>query len=170
MDYITIAEILSTFGIKGEVKLFITTDFPEKRFSIGSNILILDIHKKLIERKIEKVFWHKKSLIIKIKDCDSVCEAGKLVKSKIVINKDNRFKLPIDSYYISDIIGLDVYNNKGEYLGKIIDYFETDSNDVYVADGEGTEILIPAVKQVIKKIDLINKKMFVELLEEYAEN
>jgi 16S rRNA processing protein RimM len=73
--------------------------------------------------------------------------------------------LPEGVYYHYQIIGLGVYTVDGDYLGKIMSIFETGSNDVYVVRGEDKEYLIPAIKDVIKEIDLEAKKMIVKLME-----
>ena len=79
--------------------------------------------------------------------------------------KQSQEELGEDTYYIVDLIGLDVYSDKDEYLGKIDDVFPTGSNDVYVIkDNLGKQILIPAIADVVKKVDLKNKKMIINLI------
>ena len=79
--------------------------------------------------------------------------------------KESQEDLGEDTYYIVDLIGLDVYSDKNEYLGKIEDVFPTGSNDVYVVkDNLGKQILIPAIAEVVKKVDLKNKKMVIKII------
>lgn len=79
--------------------------------------------------------------------------------------KESQEDLGEDTYYIVDLIGLDVYSDKNEYLGKIEDVFPTGSNDVYVVkDNLGKQILIPAIADVVKEVDLKNKKMIINLI------
>ena len=93
-------------------------------------------------------------------------EAAKdLVGCKVYLPKDILEKLPEGEYYSQDIIGLDVYSEEGNYIGKIESVFPTGSNDVYVCRGEEREILLPAIAEVIKRIDINNRIMTVKLME-----
>ncbi len=91
--------------------------------------------------------------------------AQALVGCKVFLPEDMQEKLPEGEYYWRDIIGLDVYNEEGKYIGKIESVFPTGSNDVYVCKGEEREILLPAIADVIRKIDVNRRVMIVRLLE-----
>ncbi|MBI4651538.1 16S rRNA processing protein RimM [Candidatus Desantisbacteria bacterium] len=163
MDYIVIGNVKAVFGNKGEIKINVSTDFPEERFRIGENLKILDKKEKVIEKEIENSWQHNKDLIIKLKNVDSISQAEEFVNFKIVINKDDIHPLPSDVYYIHQIIGLKVYKLSGDYLGEITNCFQTGSNDVYIVENSSKEILLPALKEVIKKVDLNKKEMIVDL-------
>ncbi|MFA5321065.1 MAG: ribosome maturation factor RimM [Smithella sp.] len=97
-----------------------------------------------------------------IKDVES---AQNLVGCKVYLSKNILKKLPEGEYYFHDIIGLDVYSEEGNYIGKIESILPTGSNDVYICKAQETEILLPAISSVIKKIDLSNRMMTVKIPE-----
>lgn len=104
-------------------------------------------------------------IILKLEGIDKIEEAEKYKGLYIKIKKEDRIKLSKDSYYISDIINFEIYNEVGEKLGFLEDIFSTKSNDVYVLKNfEGKQILLPGIKSVIKKVDLVNKKIIINLI------
>lgn len=161
----TIGKIVNTHGIKGELKIMPTTDEP-KRFSKLKQILI-DRSKLLTPYDIESVRYHKNFVLLKLKGIDDINLAEQLKGSTIKIDRKDSLPLGRDEYYISDLYGLEVYTEEERYLGKLIDIITTGSNDVYVVKNPENpkELLLPAIKQVIKKVDLENQKMIVHLLE-----
>lgn len=164
VDYLEIGQIVNTFGIKGAVKVNPFTD-DITRFEKLKKVLI-DKNGKLIEYEIEEVKYHKNMVMLKFKGIEDITEAEKLRNLYIKINRKDAVKLPKDSYFIVDLLGMEVYSIDNELLGTIYDIFPTGSNDVYVVKDEiGKQILIPALKSVIKNIDFENKKIIVELPE-----
>lgn len=161
----TIGKIVNTHGIKGELKIMPTTDEP-KRFSQLKHILV-DRSKLLTPYDIESVRYHKNFVLLKLKGIDDINLAEQLKGSTIKIDRKDSLPLGRDEYYISDLYGLEVYTEEERYLGKLIDIITTGSNDVYVVKNPENpkELLLPAIKQVIKKVDLENQKMMVHLLE-----
>ncbi len=120
----------------------------------------------LKEYEIEKVGYNKNQVIIKFKNIDTIEEAEKLRNSYIVVDRDIFGDLPEGVYYIADLIGLDVFTESNEYLGKVDDIFSTGSNDVYVVKDElGKQKLLPGIDEVIKIIDIENGKIIVNLIE-----
>ena len=105
-------------------------------------------------------------VLLKFKEIPDINEAEKYRNYYIKISRDKARKLPKDTYFIADLIGLEVYNEKSnELLGKVDDIFSTGSNDVYVVKDElGKQILLPGTKEVIKEVDLENGKIFVNLI------
>lgn len=154
-----IGEIVNTFGIKGEVKVIPYTD-DINQFKKIKNVYIKD---KNVE--IESAKFHKNFVILKLKGIDTIQDAEMLRNEMISVNRSNK-KLPEDTYYIADLIGLNVYSDENdEYIGKVKDIYNTGANDIYVIeDDELKEILLPAIKDVIKKIDLENNKIIVHIL------
>ncbi len=167
MNYITIGFITAVFGNKGEIKVNVTTEFPSDRFIPDKKVKVLLEDGNIIEKEIEDVRWQNKILIVKFKDCDSISSAENLISLQIVIEGNELHELPEDTYYIHQIIGLKVYNLKEEYLGEITDCFQTGGNDIYVVNTGNSEILVPALKDVVKKVDLDQKIIHVDLLEEW---
>ena len=136
------------------------TDFPE-RFKSMKEITAGD---KVY--KIDGVREHNNGILMKFENINTP-EDAKLLNGKLLtVSKAEAAPLNEGEYYVFDIIGLTVYDTQGEVLGEVRNILQTGSNDVYeVKDGEGREILIPALKKVVKEIDIENKKMTVDLAE-----
>ena len=164
LEYLEIGQIVNTSGLKGVVKVNPFTD-DITRFEKLKTVL-LDKNGTLVEYEIEQVRYHKNMVMLKLKGIDDINQAEMLRNLYIKINRKYAVKLPKDSYFIVDLLGLEVYTVEGELLGTVNDIFPTGSNDVYVVKDEfGKQILIPALKTVIKDIDLESKKIIVELPE-----
>ena len=162
--YLEIGQIVNTRGLKGEVKVNSYSEDPE-RFEKIKKIIIKQKEKKQ-EYEIQKVTYNKNQVILKLKNVDTIEEAEKLRNAIILIDRDSLGKLTKDVYYIADLIGLDVYTDESEYLGKVDDIFSTKSNDVYVVkDDLGKSKLLPGIPDVIKEISLENGKIIVHLIE-----
>jgi 16S rRNA processing protein RimM len=116
--------------------------------------------------KIEHVRPYKgDNIILKLADIDDATAAESLRNQSLLIPADQLAKLPPDSYYQHDILGLLVKTLEQRDLGPIVEIMETGSNDVYVLKGpDGKQIMIPAIKSVVKQIDLVNKVVWIEPL------
>ena len=163
MEYIEIGQIVNTNGFKGVVKVNPFTDdiskFEELKY------VYIQLKSELKKVKIEQVRYNKNQVLLKLEGIDSIEEAEKYRNFYLKTEKESQEDLGEDTYYIVDLIGLDVYSDKNEYLGKIEDVFPTGSNDVYVVkDNLGKQILIPAIADVVKEVDLKNKKMIINLI------
>ena len=110
--------------------------------------------------EIERARVQKSIVVIKLKGIDTIEEAEKLKDTIILMDRENAPELPKGTYYISDLIGFDVYTDEEKYLGKLDDIFQTGANDVYQVG----KILLPVIKDVVKQIDTENKKIVVHLL------
>ena len=163
-EYLEVGQIVNTNGLKGLLKINPFTD-DITRFERLKTIFI-EHKKELLEFEIESVRYQKKQVLLKLKGIDTIEEAEKYREDYLKINRNKEEKLPEDTYYIVDLIGLDIYTEDGELLGKLDDVFSTGSNDVYVVkNSEGKQILLPAISDVIKNIDLEQKKIVVNLIE-----
>ncbi len=163
-EYFEIGKIVNTSGIKGILKIKPFTD-DIKKFS---NLKTIYIKTKsgLTEFKIEQVRYVKNMVMLKLAGIDTVEEAEKYRNLYIKILRDQEEELEEGSYYVVDILGCKVNTDANQELGKIVDVFQTGSNDVYVVkDEQGKQILLPAIKQVIKNVDIKNKIITVHLLE-----
>lgn len=163
-QYITVGEIVNTQGIKGEVRILPTTDFPE-RFKKGQKYLVYlkGIHR---EYTIEKSWEHKHFIIIKFAEIEDMNAAEKLKGGLLQVTPANLTRLPKGSYYVFELVGLKVLDIEGQELGEVVQVIKTGANDVYVVKrSEGKDILIPALKSVIKEIDIPGGKMLVDLPE-----
>lgn len=158
-----IGQIVNSYGIKGFVKVVPFTD-DITRFEDLKTIYV-EQGKKLIEFTIEDVKYSKKLVLLKFKGIDNINDTISLKNCYLKINRENAAELEEDSYYIVDLIGLEVYTDDNNFLGNLCDVFPTGSNDVYVVkDGNGKQVLLPAIKEVIKNVDIENKKMIVHLI------
>ena len=160
--YFEIGQIVNTSGLKGVLKVKPFTD-DIKNFSKLKTIYI-DLKKELKCFEIEKVYFNKNMVFIKLKGIDTVEQAENYRSYYIKIERKDE-ELEQNSYYIVDLEGCKVFTDKQEFLGMLIEVFSTGSNDVYVVKSEdGKQILLPAIKDVIKQVDIENKKIIVHLL------
>lgn len=163
MQKLEIGQIVNTFGINGMVKVVPFTD-DIKRFDELENVYI---ENKNIEKEyqIEQVKYHKNMVLIKFKDINKIEEAELLKNKYLKINRQDAKPLEEGRYYIVDLLGLDVYTQEEVLLGKIEDIYNTGSNDIYVVKDEfGKQLLLPAISDVIKQIDIKKGKIVVNLL------
>ncbi len=160
---VNIGRVVATQGNRGEVRVISLTDFPG-RFQNLKKVYLIQEGKEPITTEVERTWHHKGFIILKIKGYDSISLAKELKGSFIAIPKEERIKLKRDEYYIDDLIGLEVESDKGKRLGKIIDVIKNPGNDIYVVRND-KELWIPATKEVIKRIDLENKKMTIHMME-----
>ena len=158
-----IGQIVNTFGIKGMVKVKPFTD-DIRRFDELKTVYV-EKNSNQTEYEIEEVKYHKGMVLIKFKGIDKVEQAEMLRNSYLTVSRDSVEKLEEGRYYIVDLLGLEVYTDEQILLGTLEDIFNTGSNDIYVVkDKQGKQILLPAIQDVIKQIDIENKKMIVHLL------
>lgn len=156
--------IASTHGLKGEVKVFPTTD-DVMRFKQLKNV-ILDTGKEQLTLEIQGVKFLKKFAILKFKEIDDINEIEKYKGCGLFVERKNAVELKEDEYFIADMIGMKVITDDNIELGVLTEVMETGANDVYVIKTkENKEILIPAIKQCILRIDVDNQEMKVHLLE-----
>ena len=158
-----IGQIVNTFGIKGMVKVKPFTD-DIRRFDELKTVYV-EKNGSQTEYEIEEVKYHKDMVLIKFKGIDKVEQAEVLRNSYLTVSRDSVEKLEEGRYYIVDLLGLEVYTDEQILLGTLEDIFNTGSNDIYVVkDKQGKQILLPAIQDVIKQIDIENKKIIVHLL------
>ena len=159
-----IGQIVNTVGLKGFVRVVPYTD-DNTRFELLDSVFLVD-KKNYKKYDIEEVKYQKNLVLLKFKNINDINEAEKLKNLYIEIDRKDAVKLPENTYFIVDLIGLDVINiETGENLGKIDDVFSTKSNDVYVIKNDlGKQILIPAIKSVVKNVDLENNKIEIKVI------
>lgn len=162
MEYREIGFITGAHGVNGEVKVIPLTDDPY-RYDILKWVYI-DVNNSLKKYVVESVKYHKKLVIVKINGINDMDTAKTFRNCYLKVNRQNVVKLPADSYFISDILNCDVLECNGNMLGKIIDVIKTGSNDVYIVEGKDKkEILIPALKSIVKEISIDEGKIVVSL-------
>lgn len=164
-----IGQIVNSYGIKGFLKVVPYTD-DITRFDNLKTIYI-EKNKKLEEMQIEEVRYHNNLVLLKLKGIDDINDTLEYKNCYIKIDRKDAVELPKNSYFIVDLIGLEVYTEEGTLIGTLVDVFPTGSNDVYVVKDElGKQILLPAIGDVIKDVQLENKKMIVHLIEGLGED
>ena len=158
-----IGQIVNTFGIKGEVKVVPFTD-DIKRFDELKNVYV-KTKKESKQYKVENVKYHKNMVLIKLEGINTVESAENLRNAFLEIDRKDAIPLEEGTYFIADLIGLEVYTEEGKLLGKVDDIYNTGSNDIYVVKDElGKQILLPGIKEVIKEVLLEQKKIIVHLI------
>lgn len=164
-QYFEIGKITGTHGIRGTMRVFPTTEDPS-RFERLKEIIV-EIRGKRETFHIQKVAFHKQFVLLTVKEITDINVAELYKNGRILIPDAMAIPLGEDEYYNRDLYGLKVVIEEGEELGEITEIFPTGSNDVYVVkkDGKGKELLLPAIKDCIKNVDLENGVMTVKLLE-----
>jgi len=159
LEFMTIGKILAPWGVEGKLKTEVATDFPE-RFAPSSKVYI-----NQQPMTIDSTEWHKGKAIIKFSTIDSIKDAEKLQGQAIEIHQSQLHSLPEGQYYHFQLIGLEVRTTQGELLGNITEILSAPSNDNYIVSGTEGEILIPAIEDVVKSIDLSKGCLVIEPIE-----
>lgn len=164
VELLQVGVISSTHGVKGEVKVFPTTD-DVKRFKKLKH-LVLDTGREHLPLEVESVKFFKQFAILKFKGIDNINDIEKYKGKSLLVDRKNAVKLQKDEYFIADMIGLAVFTDDGAEFGELKDVIETGANDVYVIDSpEHGEVLVPAIKQCILDVDIEHQKMVIHLME-----
>ena len=162
-DKLQVGAITSTHGVRGEVKVFPTTDDP-KRFKRLKEV-ILDTGREELVLEIEGVKFFKQFVILKFKGIDNINDIERYKRRSLFVTREDAVELEEDEYYIADLIGMDVITDEGEE-GKLVDVIETGANEVYVVEFDKYgEVLIPAIHDCILDVDIEAMSMKVHLLE-----
>lgn len=163
-EYLQVGVITSTHGIRGEVKVFPTTD-DASRFELLKKV-ILDTGKEQLPLEIEGVKYFKQYVILKFKGIDNINDIEKYRKMPLMISREDAVELAEDEYFMADILGMQVVTEDGNDFGILKDIMETGANDVYVVDTkEHGEVLIPAIKECILDVDTDERKMTIHLMD-----
>ena len=163
-DLLQVGIITSTHGVRGEVKVYPTTDDP-RRFRRLKEV-VLDTGKEKMNLEIEGVKFFKQFVILKFKGLDNINDIEKYRQKSLYVTRKNAVRLQRDEYIIADLIGLKVQDEDGKELGTVKDVIETGANDVYEVEmADGKSLLLPAIKQCILNVDVENGTMQVHVLE-----
>jgi 16S rRNA processing protein RimM len=159
-NYLEIGIITRFQGNKGEVRVKATTDIPDRFLDL--DIVYLKRGDELKEMEIEYIRFHKQFVIIKFFDINTIDEAEKLKNYQVLIDESEKYLLPEDNYYVSDLIDCEVYLESGKYLGKLIDVVDTLGADIFLVKGQEKKYMLPASHEMIIEINLENKKIIVD--------
>ena len=163
-DTLRVGVITSTHGVRGEVKVFPTTD-DAARFKDLKEVL-LDTGRELKPMEISQVKFFKNMVIVKFKGYDTINDIEIYKGRDLLVTRDKAAKLGPNENFIVDLIGLNVDTDEGECLGTLTDVIQTGANDVYeVTDESGRTVLLPAIKQCILDVDLEAGRVLVHVLD-----
>lgn len=163
-DLLKVGVISSTHGLKGEVKVFPTTD-DAQRFKELKSVLLVG-KKERATLKIQGVRFFKQMVILKFEGIDDINDVEKYRGSDLYVTRDQAVKLEKDEYFIADLIGLNVIAEAEKLQGTIKDVIATGANDVYViALSDGRELLLPAIKECVLSVDMEKGEMQIRLLD-----
>lgn len=162
-QFLRVGVISSTHGIRGEVKVFPTTD-DAARFKKLKKVL-LDTGKEQLELEVQSVKFFKQFVIVKFKGIDNINDIEIYKGKSLLVPREDAVALGKDEYYIADLIGMEVFTEEGR-LGVLKDVMETGANEVYIIDSDRHgEVLIPAIKQCILDVDIEGRKMKIHLMD-----
>lgn len=162
-EWLNVGKIVNTHGIRGEVRVISSTDFPEERFATGNELTIVDEQKKTIAVKILSWRRHKQFDLLTFEGFENLTDVEKFKGGVLKIDSAKvNDELLEGEFYYRDIIGLSVQTEAGETIGKVKEILSPGANDVWVIEPikTGKDILIPYIDSVVKEIN-ISKKMIV---------
>ena len=163
-DLVRVGVIANTHGIRGEVKVFPTTDEKERFKDLKKVILDMGKEQKVLE--IQSVRFFKNLVILKFKGIDNINDIEMYKGKDLLVTREDAVPLEEGEYFIADLLDLDVYSDEDEKIGVLYDVMQTGANDVYVVKTEeGKEILLPAIDECILDIDLEESRMTVHIME-----
>ena len=162
-DYLRVGVISSTHGVRGEVKVYPTTD-DIKRFDYLEET-ILDTGKEYMTLHVTGVKYFKNMVILKFQEFDNVDQVIPYKGKDLLVTRENAIPLEDGQQFVADLIGCDVITDQGDRLGKLTDVLKTGANDVYVVTMEnGREVLLPVIDQCILEKDIDNKIVKVHVM------
>lgn len=170
-DLFRVGCVATTHGVRGEVKVYPTTEDPQ-RFKKYKEVLLVDQtgHQKRDSMPprcmhIESVKFFKQMVILKFRECASMEEAERLRGAELYVPREKAVPLQENEYYVSDLIGMQVESEEGVLIGVLDDVMQTGANDVYIVkQADGKEILLPAIKECIRLVDVKARHMTVHLM------
>lgn len=163
-DMLQVGVITQTHGVRGEVKVFPTTD-DVNRFKKLKQV-ILDTGKETMPLEIQSVKFFKQFVILKFKGIDNINDIEKYKRCSLYVTREHAVPLEEDECFIADMIGMEVCTEDGNIFGTLKDVIETGANDVYVIESaEHGEVLVPAIKECIRSVDIEKGQMMIHLMD-----
>jgi 16S rRNA processing protein RimM len=165
--WFNVGKIVNTHGIKGEVRVISRTDFVEERYKIGNSLfLFLPNSKEPIQLKVKSHRIHKNFNLLTFEGYEDINKVEGLREGILKVPETQLAQLPNDEYYFHEIIDCTVVTDQGEEIGKVKEILTPGANDVWVVKGKGgKEHLIPYIEDVVKDVDVINKKITITPIE-----
>lgn len=163
LRYLAIGRVIRAHGLRGEVSVVVLTDFPE-RFET-TEWVYLGNEFEAAPYRLKSFRWHKQNVLLTLEGVTNRTQAELLKGQLVQVPLEEAVTLPDGSYYLYQLIGLKVEDTSGKFLGTIKEVLETGANDVYVVEHEGQELLLPAIPDVVKSVDIATGIMIVHLLD-----
>lgn len=161
-----VGKIVNTHGIKGEVRVLSTTDFPEERFKIGSKLYLYQENQKPQLLIVASQRQHKNFYLLSFEGYPTIESVEAFKGATLKIREDQLTELPENEYYVHEIVGLDVFDDTGRELGKVKEVLSPGANDVWVIGrANQKDLLLPYIEEVVLQVDLEAGKVIVHLLE-----
>ena len=168
-DFLQVGVITATHGIRGEVKVFPTTDDPERFLDLKTIYLDTGGEKMLLH--ISGVKFFKQFVILKFKEFDNINEVEPFRKKSLLVTREQAVPLEEDEYFIADLIGVKVLDEQEQELGTLEDVIETGANDVYqIRLKDGRQLLLPAIKECVLDVDVEAGRMKIHILDGLLED
>lgn len=161
---VIVGKVVGAHGIKGVIKVLSMTDFPERLRERRRLVFYDHADNVVFEGELESLSMEGAILLVKVKGCDTRDMAERLIGSFIKVKEEELPPLGEGEFYFHQIIGLKVYTQDGRYLGKVVDILKTGANDVFCVKGK-REYMIPALKSLVKEVDLKREIMIIEPME-----
>ena len=163
-NLLQVGAILDTHGLRGEVKVFPTTDDPS-RYDDLEEVELLTKEGKYLHLEVERVRYFKNLVIVKFKNYDNINDIEQYKKCNLYVTRENAVELEEDEYFVADLIGLTAKTDEGEELGVLSDVLTTGANDVYVIKGaDGEELLVPAIHDCVQEVNVEEGYVVLHLL------
>lgn len=164
-NLLQVGAILDTHGLRGEVKVFPTTD-DAHRYDTLREVELCTKDGAYIHLKVEHVRYSKNLVIVKFKGYDHINDIEQYKKCNLYVTREHAVALAENEYFVADLIGLTAKSDEGELLGEVTDVLSTGANDVYVIkDAAGHELLVPAIRDCVHEINTREGYMVLHLLQ-----
>ena len=167
-DMLQVGVITGTHGLKGEVKVFPTTDDRNRFLDLCD--VILDTGKEMLPLKVEYVKFFKKFVFVKFEGLNDISQVEGYKRCPVLVTRENAVPLEEDEYYVADLLGLTIMDESGVTIGRLENVIETGANDVYeILTEDGRRILLPAIKDCILDVDMEEGIILVHMLKGLGE-
>jgi 16S rRNA processing protein RimM len=157
-QWMLIGRVAAPFGVRGEVKVDLQTDFPE-RFKRLRRVYLGDERREVC---VERARMHGGQVLLRLEGIDTPEGVRALGRSELYVPRSEARQLPEGHFYLEDAIGLEVRTTQGELLGQVTDVIVTGSNEVFVVRGNGREVLIPVIKDAVETLDISGRSLTVQ--------
>ena len=161
--YLAIGQVTRAHGLRGEIAVAVLTEFPD-RFAETEWVYLGDQF-EAEAYQLEGYRWHQRNILLKLAGVADRTQAEQLRGQLVQVPVEEAMPLPEGSYYLYQLLGLQVITTDGEPLGRIVNILETGANDVYVVDRQGKELLLPAIADVVQSVDLAKGEMIIKVMD-----